>query len=147
MILNQNKHFKLAEVYAILFVIIFSETGLVVLPFLPGDSLLFVAGALAAKGAMDVMVLMGVLLVAAPALAVLANTLRIAALCLLAASSLATAAGMATCTGKFPNPLTDICWSCLLPITIGSATMMNKGFEVIEACWLFGFKADEVDVV
>ena len=50
-----------------------------------------------------------------------------AALCLLAASSLATAAGMATCTGKFPNPLTDICWSCLLPITIGSATIANFG--------------------
>ena len=43
-----------------------------------------------------------------------------AALCLLAASSMAAAAGMATCTGKFPNPLTDICWSCLLPITIGT---------------------------
>ena len=49
------------------------------------------------------------------------------ALCLLAASSLANAAGMATCTGKFPNPLTDICWSCLLPITIGSATIANFG--------------------
>jgi 1-deoxy-D-xylulose-5-phosphate reductoisomerase len=32
-------------------------------------------------------------------------------------------------------------------ITIDSATLMNKGFEVIEACWLFGFSADEVDVV
>ena len=35
-------------------VIIFAETGLVVTPFLPGDSLLFVAGAVAAVGAMDV---------------------------------------------------------------------------------------------
>jgi membrane-associated protein len=40
-------------VYAILFVIIFAETGLVVTPFLPGDSLLFVCGALAAGGGLD----------------------------------------------------------------------------------------------
>jgi len=39
--------------YALLFVIIFAETGLVVTPFLPGDSLLFAAGALAATGALD----------------------------------------------------------------------------------------------
>ena len=39
--------------YAILFVIIFCETGLVVTPFLPGDSLLFAAGAFAAAGALD----------------------------------------------------------------------------------------------
>ena len=31
-------------------------------------------------------------------------------------------AGVATCTGKFPNPITDICWSCILPISIGSAS-------------------------
>ena len=37
-------------VYAILFAIIFVETGLVVMPFLPGDSLLFVCGAIAAIG-------------------------------------------------------------------------------------------------
>lgn len=41
-------------VYAILCLIIFSETGFVVTPFLPGDSLLFAAGAIAATGALDV---------------------------------------------------------------------------------------------
>jgi 1-deoxy-D-xylulose-5-phosphate reductoisomerase len=38
-------------------------------------------------------------------------------------------------------------WKMGQRITIDSATMMNKGFEVIEACWLFNFSADEVDVV
>lgn len=52
-------------IYAILFTIIFSETGFVVTPFLPGDSLLFVAGALAALGGMDIGVLLAVLIVAA----------------------------------------------------------------------------------
>ncbi len=53
--------------YAILFVIIFCETGLVVTPFLPGDSLLFVAGALAATsgGEFDVKLLMVLLCIAA----------------------------------------------------------------------------------
>ena len=54
-------------VYAILFAIIFSETGFVVTPFLPGDSLLFVAGAVAASGAMDVNLLVFLLVVAAVA--------------------------------------------------------------------------------
>ena len=54
-----------AWIYAILFAIIFSETGFVVTPFLPGDSLLFVAGALAAVGGMDIVVLIGVLVAAA----------------------------------------------------------------------------------
>ncbi len=52
-------------VYAILFLIIFSETGFVVTPFLPGDSLLFVAGALAGAGSMDMWVLNGSLIAAA----------------------------------------------------------------------------------
>jgi len=43
--------------YAILFLIVFSETGLVIMPFLPGDSLLFAAGAFAAAGAFDVKLL------------------------------------------------------------------------------------------
>jgi membrane-associated protein len=51
-------------VYLILFTIIFCETGLVVTPFLPGDSLLFVAGAVAAGGGMDVHALFAVLFVA-----------------------------------------------------------------------------------
>ena len=48
-------------IYGILFLIIFCETGLVVMPFLPGDSLLFAAGALAAASGLDVW-LLGVLL-------------------------------------------------------------------------------------
>ena len=51
--------------YAILFLIIFSETGLVVAPFLPGDSLLFICGAFAATGAFDLATLMGILAAAA----------------------------------------------------------------------------------
>lgn len=54
-----------AWVYAILFAIIFAETGFVVTPFLPGDSLLFVAGAVAASGAMNVHFLVVALIVAA----------------------------------------------------------------------------------
>ena len=52
-------------IYLLLFVIVFCETGLVVTPFLPGDSLLFVAGALWAAAGMDVHALMGTLIVAA----------------------------------------------------------------------------------
>ena len=52
-------------VYAILFAIIFSETGFVVTPFLPGDSLLFVAGAIAATGELNVYLLVVVLALAA----------------------------------------------------------------------------------
>ena len=52
-------------VYALLFAIVFCETGLVVTPFLPGDSLLFVTGALAAAGGMDIAVVITVLVSAA----------------------------------------------------------------------------------
>jgi conjugal transfer pilus assembly protein TraU len=41
--------------------------------------------------------------------------------------ALAHAAPSATCSGKFPNPITDICWSCILPMTIGAATIANFG--------------------
>ncbi len=54
-----------AWIYAMLFAIIFAETGLVVTPFLPGDSLLFVAGAFAALGGLDVHYLCAALFVAA----------------------------------------------------------------------------------
>jgi len=59
-------------IYAILFLVIFCETGLVIAPFLPGDSLLFVAGALAAMGRMDVHTLIALLTLAA----ILGNTLN-----------------------------------------------------------------------
>ncbi len=52
-------------VYGILFAIIFAETGLVVAPFLPGDSLLFVAGALCGLGALQMEWLMPILMLAA----------------------------------------------------------------------------------
>ena len=61
-------------IYAILFAIIFSETGFVVTPFLPGDSLLFVAGAIAASGEMNVHVIFVLLTVAG----ILGNTVNYA---------------------------------------------------------------------
>ena len=72
-ILHLDKHLAVLVqqyglwIYGILFFIIFSETGFVVTPFLPGDSLLFVAGALAAlgEGGMDITTLMLVLSAAA----------------------------------------------------------------------------------
>lgn len=54
-------------IYAILFAIVFAETGLVVTPFLPGDSLLFAAGALAGSGALDLTITATLLVVAAVA--------------------------------------------------------------------------------
>jgi membrane-associated protein len=59
-------------VYIVLFAIVFSETGLVVLPFLPGDTLLFIGGAYCATGAMNVWVLIALLITAA----VTGNTLN-----------------------------------------------------------------------
>lgn len=52
-------------VYAILFAIIFAETGLVVAPFLPGDSLLFVIGALCGMGSLELQIAMPLLIAAA----------------------------------------------------------------------------------
>jgi membrane-associated protein len=54
-----------AWVYALLFLIIFTETGVVVMPFLPGDSLLFVVGALCGIGLMNLPLVMVLLIVAA----------------------------------------------------------------------------------
>lgn len=62
------KHFALHHglwVYAILFAIVFCETGLVFTPFLPGDSLLFATGALAAQGSIDPLLVMLLLVFAA----------------------------------------------------------------------------------
>ncbi|UAW64042.1 VTT domain-containing protein [Mycoavidus sp. HKI] len=61
-----------AWIYVVLFLIVFCETGLVVFPFLPGDSLLFVGGAFCAMGAMSLPVLIALLLIAA----ILGNTLN-----------------------------------------------------------------------
>ena len=52
-------------IYGILFLIIFCETGLVVTPFLPGDSLLFVAGAIATQDAMNIHLMVILLIIAA----------------------------------------------------------------------------------
>jgi len=54
-----------AWVYALLFLIIFVETGVVVMPFLPGDSLLFIVGAMCGAGLMSLPLVMGLLLTAA----------------------------------------------------------------------------------
>jgi membrane-associated protein len=54
-----------AWIYAVLFIVIFVETGLIIMPFLPGDSLLFVAGAIAAVGGMSLETLVITLTLAA----------------------------------------------------------------------------------
>jgi len=69
--LHLDKHLEVVAatwglwIYALLFVIIFVETGFVAMPFLPGDSLLFVAGAIAAVGGMSLPSLMILLSIAA----------------------------------------------------------------------------------
>ena len=52
-------------IYMVLFLIVFCETGLVVFPFLPGDTLLFIGGAFCAMGEMNIWLLMGLLIIAA----------------------------------------------------------------------------------
>ena len=70
-ILHVDKHLEVFVttygmwVYALLFLVIFVETGAVVMPFLPGDSLLFVVGAMCGAGLMDYTLSLGLLLVAA----------------------------------------------------------------------------------
>lgn len=70
-ILNIDQHLQVLAadyglwIYAILFLIIFCETGLVVTPLLPGDSLLFAAGGLAAIGEMNVHLMVVILVIAA----------------------------------------------------------------------------------
>ncbi|MDO8458713.1 MAG: VTT domain-containing protein [Burkholderiaceae bacterium] len=70
-LLHVDKHLELFVqnngmwVYALLFLIIFVETGLVVMPFLPGDSLLFVVGAMCGVGLMSLPIAMGLLWLAA----------------------------------------------------------------------------------
>ena len=72
-ILHVDKHLETfvlnygAWVYALLFLIIFVETGVVVMPFLPGDSLLFVVGAMCGVGLMNYPFSLGLLLAAAVA--------------------------------------------------------------------------------
>ena len=66
-ILHSDKHLKQfsdaygAWVYGLLFLIVFAETGFVVTPFLPGDSMLFAAGALCALGSMSIWAVVGLL--------------------------------------------------------------------------------------
>lgn len=80
MILHVDKYMGLfiaqygTMIYVVLFAIIFCETGLIVLPFLPGDTLLFIAGAFCAAGSMHIWLLLVLLIVAA----ILGNTVNYA---------------------------------------------------------------------
>ncbi|MCX8522290.1 MAG: hypothetical protein ORN28_12240, partial [Rhodoferax sp.] len=71
LVLHIDRHLQLfiqnhgAWVYVLLFLIVFVETGVVVMPFLPGDSLLFVVGAMCGVGLMDYGLSVGLLLAAA----------------------------------------------------------------------------------
>ena len=71
LLLHLDKHLEVITItwgvwiYVLLFVIIYIETGFVAMPFLPGDSLLFVAGAIAALGGMNMILLMVLLSIAA----------------------------------------------------------------------------------
>lgn len=71
LLLHLDKHLEVITInwgvwiYVLLFIIIFIETGFVAMPFLPGDSLLFVAGAIAALGGMNIILLMILLSIAA----------------------------------------------------------------------------------
>jgi len=70
-ILHLNHHLTVVTAeyglwtYAILFLVVFAETGLVVTPFLPGDSLLFAAGAVCSLGTLNAPLLIGLLIIAA----------------------------------------------------------------------------------
>src|SRR6187549_1248534 len=70
-ILHVDRHLEVfvqnygAWVYALLFLIVFVETGVVVMPFLPGDSLLFIVGALCGAGLMSLPIACAVLIAAA----------------------------------------------------------------------------------
>ena len=71
MVLHLDKHLSSiveqhgGRTYALLFAIIFAETGFVLTPFLPGDSLLFATGTLAAMGLLDMRLLLAVCITAA----------------------------------------------------------------------------------
>jgi membrane-associated protein len=78
MILHVDKYLGMfiaqygSMIYLVLFAIVFCETGLVVFPFLPGDTLLFIGGAFCAAGSMHIGLLVGLLIIAA----ILGNTVN-----------------------------------------------------------------------
>lgn len=60
------------------------------------------------------------------------NTWRSKALAAIAAACFCVSAQAATCTGKFANPITDICWSCMFPLKIGGARLASMDQETTE---------------